>query len=200
MDQTLKTIFFSVKHSLKYFLTDTSGTTNFPKFVGVVMMDEVPIGYCDSHIKRAEAKQDWIRKLFKLDPKFRDWYSEKCLYNHQLFEANINVVKQRLNQTEGSLILQSMTGCEWDDESGEVKGFDQYGYDGEDFISLDLQAETWITPKAQAIVIKHLWDEDKGRIKRNKDIYMSMCPEHLKKCMYFRTFFGQRTGRVNNTN
>uniref|UniRef100_A0A8C7X0L0 MHC class I-like antigen recognition-like domain-containing protein n=1 Tax=Oryzias sinensis TaxID=183150 RepID=A0A8C7X0L0_9TELE len=96
----------------------------------------------------------------------------------------------------GFHILQRMNGCEWDDERDEVKGFEQFGYDGEDFISLDLQTETWIAPKTQAIVIKHLWDADKERIKNIKYKDISMCRKCLQECIHYGRSFLQRTGRT----
>jgi len=92
-----------VKHSLKYFITATSGVPDFPEFVGAATVNEVQVGYCDSNIKTAEPKQDWMRKLIKDDPQHLEWYSLKCLGNQQVFRANIDGLKQRLNQTEGNV-------------------------------------------------------------------------------------------------
>ena len=45
----------------------------------------------------------------------------------------------------GVHVVQMVGGCEWDDETGEVKGFVLYGYDGEDLMKLDLntRSKTW---------------------------------------------------------
>lgn len=94
-----------MKHSLKYFLTATSGVRNFPEFVGAAVVDEVQVGYCDSKIKTAEPKQDWMKKLIKDDPQHLQWYVLKCSGNQQVFRANIDSLKQRLNQTGGTVIL-----------------------------------------------------------------------------------------------
>lgn len=94
-----------MKHSLKYFLTATSGVPDFPELVGAAMVDEVQVGYCDSKIKTAEPKQDWMRKLIKDDPQHLQWYAQKCSNNHQVFKANIDSLKQRLNQTGGTVFL-----------------------------------------------------------------------------------------------
>ena len=40
-------------------------------------------------------------------------------------------------------VLQRRYGCEWDDESYVTSGYEEYGYDGEDFISLDLNNMRW---------------------------------------------------------
>ncbi|XP_047239107.1 major histocompatibility complex class I-related gene protein-like isoform X3 [Girardinichthys multiradiatus] len=103
---------FPAKHYLRYFLTATHGVPGFPEFVGAATVDEVQVGYCDSNIKTAKPKQDWMRKLIEGDPKHLEWYSQKCLGSQHVFRANIDGLKQRLNLTKESpsvFLLQKMS-------------------------------------------------------------------------------------------
>uniref|UniRef100_UPI0037E7CC22 major histocompatibility complex class I-related gene protein-like n=1 Tax=Semicossyphus pulcher TaxID=241346 RepID=UPI0037E7CC22 len=86
-----------------------------------------------------------------------------------------------------------MNGCEWDDETGEIVGFSQYGYDREDFIALDLQTLTWTAPKPQAFITKVRWDADKDRLEYNKYYYISQFPSWLKMYLHYGRTFLQRT-------
>uniref|UniRef100_A0A3Q3CC76 Ig-like domain-containing protein n=1 Tax=Haplochromis burtoni TaxID=8153 RepID=A0A3Q3CC76_HAPBU len=70
-----------------------------------------------------------------------------------------------------------MYGCEWDEETGEVNGYEQYGYDGEDFISLDLKTVTWVAPKKQALTTRQKWDNDRGWMAQEKNYLTQICPE-----------------------
>lgn len=78
-------------------------------------------------------------------------------------------------------MFQSMYGCQWDDETGEVDGYDQYGYDGEDFIVYDLKTETWIAASPQAVFTKNNWENNKGYMTQNKYYTTQYCPDWLKK-------------------
>ena len=89
-----------------------------------------------------------------------------------------------------------MTGCEWDDETGDVEGFNLYGYDGEDLISLDLKTLTWTALRPQAVQTKQIWDADKTRATRNKVDLTQNLPEVLKMYLNFANSSLQRTGRV----
>ncbi|XP_067468560.1 major histocompatibility complex class I-related gene protein-like [Thunnus thynnus] len=171
----------NVKHSLKFFITMSSGVKNFPDYVVVALVDEVPTGYCDSISKKVEGKQDWSQKMFEDDPQHLEWYTQECLLDQYKYRAHIDILKQQLNQTEGVHIFQKMDGCEWDDETGEVNGFAQYGYDGEDFIAFDLKTLTWIAPKPQAVITKHKWDRDRALNERWNYFLTQHFPEFVKR-------------------
>ena len=89
-----------------------------------------------------------------------------------------------------------MSGCEWDDETGEVTGFNQYGYDGEDFISMDMKTETWIAPTPQSVITKLKWDQDKARLAYNKNFYTQVCPTWLKNYLELGRSSLLRTGDI----
>ncbi|XP_060951566.1 major histocompatibility complex class I-related gene protein-like [Limanda limanda] len=165
-------------HSLKDFLTGSSQVQNLPEFVGVGLVNEVPIGYYDSNTKKVEPKQDWMLKA--TDKQYWERHTLLAFGSQQDFKVNMEILKERFNQTQGLHIYQRMSGCEWNDETGDVKGFMQFGYDGEDFISLDLQTETWIAPTPKSFITKLEWDQDKANLAFIKYYYTQECPSWLK--------------------
>ncbi|XP_028282915.1 major histocompatibility complex class I-related gene protein-like isoform X1 [Parambassis ranga] len=169
----------AVKHTLRYFLTGSSGVSAFPEFMGVVEVNGIQGGYCDADT--FGPKQDWGQSVEAHDPNQVHFYRNEC-YNRKpyFFKEVISTLKQRLNQTEGVHILQLMSGCELDDTTGQVSGFLQYGYDGEDFITLDLNNLTWIASTPKAVITKQSWDTNRERINFNGGFLTEMCPQWLK--------------------
>uniref|UniRef100_A0A8C4H356 Ig-like domain-containing protein n=1 Tax=Dicentrarchus labrax TaxID=13489 RepID=A0A8C4H356_DICLA len=164
-----------------YIFTASSGVPNFPEFVTVGLVDEFQTVHYDSNTRRAEPKQDWMSRVTAEDPQYWERETQACLGKQQAFKANIETAKQRFNQTGGVHVAQRMYGCEWDDDTGEVNGYDQWGYDGEDFIAFDLKTETWTAPVPQAVITKHKWDNNKAEIALYKNYLIRECIDWLKK-------------------
>ncbi|KAI4903912.1 hypothetical protein NFI96_007864 [Prochilodus magdalenae] len=72
-----------------------------------------------------------------------------------------------------------MYGCELD-EDGTTRGYSQDGYDGEDFISLDLNTGTWTAANAKAVITKLKW-EGLGKVARERNYLENICIEWLEK-------------------
>ncbi|KAJ0003685.1 hypothetical protein NQD34_008783 [Periophthalmus magnuspinnatus] len=173
----------AVTHSLTYFYTASRGIPSFPEFVTVGLVDEQPISYYDSTQRREVPKQEWMEQT--ADEEYWEKQTQISRATEQRFKASINTVIQRLNQTEGPHIVQNMYGCEWDDKTGKVNGFNQFGYNGEDYIVFNLETETWIAPKHQAMITKMKWDRDEAKIQKDKMYLTGVCVDWLKKYLEF---------------
>ncbi|KAF5880125.1 BOLA class I histocompatibility antigen, alpha chain BL3-7-like isoform X2, partial [Clarias magur] len=78
--------------------------------------------------------------------------------------------------------LQRMYGCELDDD-GTTKGYNQYAYDGEDFISLNLTTETWSGVIDGTLFIKQKWDPKGDQAKYWTNYLENDCGDYLKDLM-----------------
>ena len=96
----------------------------------------------------------------------------------------------------GDHVVQVVGGCEWDDETGEVKGFAQIGYDGEDFMKLDPNTFTWIALRPEAFPGKLLLDANKELGIQIKIVLTQIFPEQLMKYVKYGRSFLLRKGRV----
>ncbi|KAM4550826.1 major histocompatibility complex class I-related gene protein-like isoform 3-T3 [Fundulus diaphanus] len=168
-----------VTHSLKYFYTASSEIQNFPDFVVVGLVDDVQIVKYDSITNKTEPTQDWMRENF--DQQYWESETQTDLGSQQVYKVNIEIAKQRFSQTDGVHVYQRMYGCEWDDETEDVTGYHQYGYDGEDFLIWDIRENRWIAPKQQAVITTNKWNNDRADLEKNKNYFNQECPEWLKK-------------------
>ncbi|XP_034150579.1 BOLA class I histocompatibility antigen, alpha chain BL3-7-like [Esox lucius] len=170
----------AVTHSLKYFYTGVSGDINFPEFTAVGLVDNGQFMYFDSNTKTAVPKTEWMKRE---GPDYWDRETQTDINKHQVFKNNIQVAKDRFNQSmsTGVHTWMEMYGCEWDETTGVTDGFRQYGYDGEDFVTFDTKTSTWIAPTPEAVITKHKWDNNKALIESWKNYYTQICIEWLKK-------------------
>ncbi len=98
---------------MKYFYTASSGVSDFPEFVGALVVDEIVAVYCDSNKKIIEPKQDWMKKLFDTDPKHLELYTGECVkIQPNYFKTTIYTLKQRFNQSGGTVRFHSYPSLE----------------------------------------------------------------------------------------
>nr|AXY65409.1 MHC class I antigen [Ctenopharyngodon idella] len=170
-------------HSLRYFYTAVSRDIDFPEFTAVGLVDDGQFMYFDSNIMKAVPKTEWIRQNVGAD--YWDIQTQNLIGAHQVFKNNIQIAKERFNQSKGVHTVQRMYGCEWDDETGATNGFDQEGYDGEDFVLLDLKELRYISPVPQGLPTVQKWNNNRAIFENDKQYLSTLCVEWLKKYLQY---------------
>ncbi|XP_061615548.1 major histocompatibility complex class I-related gene protein-like isoform X1 [Phyllopteryx taeniolatus] len=182
-----------VLHTLKYFTTASSQIPNIPDFLLVGYVDDVPTSRYDSKSRKTKPKQDWMNKITADDPHYWERITQNNIGFEQVSKIDIEIVKERFNQTGGVHMVQVMYGCEWDDETDEVDGWQHVSYDGEAFISLEVKTMRWIAAHPQAFVTKLNWDRNELRNQNLKHYFTEICPSYLKKYLTNGRDFLMRT-------
>ncbi|XP_015282968.1 PREDICTED: HLA class I histocompatibility antigen, B-14 alpha chain-like [Gekko japonicus] len=75
--------------------------------------------------------------------------------------------------------LQVFSGCEESGDNRTPRGFAKYGYNGRDFLSLDLATLTWTALSAEANLIKRKWDAERDRGELWERFLAETCVEWL---------------------
>ncbi|XP_068188658.1 major histocompatibility complex class I-related gene protein-like [Antennarius striatus] len=166
-----------VTHSLKAFITVSSGLSNFPDFMVVGLIDDVLIARFDGNTNKLKTTQNWMEKMVADYPEHWSQVTQLFLIHQKPLRALLEIYKEVFNQSEGLHSFQEISGCEWDDETGEVTGFHQFGYDGEDLLVIDLKKETWIALRPEAVVTKDRWNKNKAFTESMKNMVTQQCPE-----------------------
>lgn len=90
--------------------------------------------------------------------------------------------------------MQKLYGCEWNDETDEVDGWEYDAYDGEVVIALtDVKTMTWTAAKQELFITKLKWE--RLRHEYWQYYFTEICPSWLKKFVKYGHDALKRTGR-----
>ncbi|XP_016349965.1 patr class I histocompatibility antigen, B-1 alpha chain isoform X2 [Sinocyclocheilus anshuiensis] len=92
----------------------------------------------------------------------------------------VSVIYHVVSLFSGVHSWQLMYGCELNDD-GTKRGYFQFGYDGEDFVSLDKSSLTWTAASPQAVITKHKWEANRAIAEQQKAYLENTCIEWLQK-------------------
>uniref|UniRef100_A0AAY4CPX9 Ig-like domain-containing protein n=1 Tax=Denticeps clupeoides TaxID=299321 RepID=A0AAY4CPX9_9TELE len=164
-------------HSLQYFYTGVTRGINFPEFTDVGLVDGQPFVYYDSNTRQMIPKVDWIKN--NEGPDYWNSETQNLQREEANFKVEIGTLMQRFNHSSGIHTFLQMFGCEWDVETGATDGYSQFGYDGADFLSMDLRSTSWVAPVKEALITKQEWDGAAAEWEKN---YLTQeCIDWLKK-------------------
>ncbi|XP_077599300.1 class I histocompatibility antigen, F10 alpha chain-like [Stigmatopora nigra] len=166
-----------VIHTLEYINIASSQIPNFPEYLSVAFVDGVQITHYDSKSRTFSPKHDWVNKITDQNSHYWSRSTEICIANQQAFKDSFKIVNERFNRSGGVHTFQIMSGCQWDDQTQEVDGWQNHAYDGEDFISLDLKERRWHALKPQALATIRKWEQ---YYRNYESYYMESCPDYLE--------------------
>ncbi|KAL8213450.1 UNVERIFIED_CONTAM: hypothetical protein K2H54_065403 [Gekko kuhli] len=172
-------------HSLRYFYTMIwAPDQGEPYFIVVAYLDDQLGGHYNSTTRRAVPRVPWIRNVEKDDPLFWDWNTQRAINVEQRMKTDLVNLNSIYNQSRGLYIWQRMNGCELN-KDGSKRGFMQFGYNGEDYLSFDKETLTWTAAVVPAQVTKRQWDADRARCQRRKAFLEEECIGLLQKFLEY---------------
>ncbi|KAK6469562.1 class I histocompatibility antigen [Huso huso] len=139
------------------------------------------IDYYDSINQKKESRQTWMKE--NMDPDYWEKGTKSRKSKEQWFKVNVRILENSLlSLISGPHVLQWMHGCTLDEDNNEkVQGYDQYSYDGNDFLSFDKNDLQWVAPMQPAVVTKQKWDGEKILNQYTKGYLENECIDWLKK-------------------
>nr|ASK05140.1 MHC class I antigen [Pan paniscus] len=131
-------------HSMRYFDTSVSRPgRGEPRFISVGYVDDTQFVRFDSDAAspRMEPRAPWIEQE---GPEYWDRETQISKTNAQTDRGSLRNLRGYYNQSEaGSHTLQRMYGCDVGPDGRLLRGYEQFAYDGKDYIALNEDLSSW---------------------------------------------------------
>ncbi|XP_077585047.1 H-2 class I histocompatibility antigen, K-Q alpha chain-like [Stigmatopora nigra] len=167
-----------VIHTLQHNKWVSSQIPNSPEYSGVIYVDGVQITHYNSKSRTFRPKHDWVNKITDQEPNYWSSKTYICIDNQEAAKVDFKIANENFNQGGRVHTFQIMSGCQWNNETDKVDGWQRYAYDGKDISSLDLSEGRRLTLKKEAPISKESWEQ--SYVQNEKIYYMEICPYYLK--------------------
>ncbi|KAM9447071.1 H-2 class I histocompatibility antigen, Q10 alpha chain-like [Clarias gariepinus] len=175
---------FADTHSLQCLYTGITPGINLPEFTAVGLVDGEQVVYYDSNTRKTILKTEWLKKVNAHYPYYWNRQTQQMLSHQEDLKTLLATVILLYNRTKEVHTLQWMYGCELDDD-GTIRVYMQYGYDGEDFVALDLRTETWIAARYHRVISTANWVSTAGHATYWKSYLEHDCIDQLQLFLSF---------------
>ncbi|KAM9666418.1 LOW QUALITY PROTEIN: patr class I histocompatibility antigen, B-2 alpha chain-like [Trichechus inunguis] len=168
-------------HSMRYLSTAVSRPgRGEPRYIEVGYVDDTQFVRFDSDASnpRMEPRAPWIERE---GPEYWERETRRAKGNAQTFRESLGNTRGYYNQSDnGSHTFQEMYGCEVGPDGRLLRGYDQWAYDGADYIALNEDLRTWTAADKAAQITQRKWEE--ARVAENMKAYLEgTCVEWLRR-------------------
>nr|AEE37113.1 MHC class IA antigen [Chlorocebus sabaeus] len=168
-------------HSLRYFYTSMSRPgRGEPRFISVGYVDNTQFVRFDSDAEspREEPRAPWMEQE---GPEYWDRNTRIFKAETQTFRVGLQNLRGYYNQSEaGSHTIQEMYGCDLGPDGRLLRGYDQYAYDGRDYIALNEDLHSWTAADMAAQNTQRKW-EAAGVAEQMRTYLEDECLEWLRR-------------------
>uniref|UniRef100_A0A8C5NTS2 Ig-like domain-containing protein n=13 Tax=Passerellidae TaxID=1729112 RepID=A0A8C5NTS2_JUNHY len=141
-------------------------------------LDGIPFVRYDSERGWAEPLTQWMKD--GVEPEYWEKQTQINEGNQHVAARNLETLQERYNQSGGLHTVQRLSGCELLSD-GSVRGSRWEGYDGRDFISIDLGSGRFMAADSVAEITRRRWEQDGTVAERHLNYLKHVCPEWLRK-------------------
>nr|ALO78861.1 MHC class I antigen [Macaca leonina] len=146
-------------HSMRYFYTSMSRPgRGQPRFFAVGYVDDTQFVRFDSDAEspRMEPRAPWVEQE---GPEYWDRETRIMKTATQTYRENLRTALRYYNQSEaGSHTFQTMYGCDLGPDGRLLRGYEQFAYDGRDYIALNEDLRSWTAADMAAQNTQRKWE------------------------------------------
>nr|4MS8_A Chain A, H-2 class I histocompatibility antigen, L-D alpha chain [Mus musculus]4MVB_A Chain A, H-2 class I histocompatibility antigen, L-D alpha chain [Mus musculus]4MXQ_A Chain A, H-2 class I histocompatibility antigen, L-D alpha chain [Mus musculus]4N0C_A Chain A, H-2 class I histocompatibility antigen, L-D alpha chain [Mus musculus]4N0C_E Chain E, H-2 class I histocompatibility antigen, L-D alpha chain [Mus musculus]4N5E_A Chain A, H-2 class I histocompatibility antigen, L-D alpha chain len=147
-------------HSMRYYETATSRRgLGEPRYTSVGYVDDKEFVRFDSDAEnpRYEPQVPWMEQE---GPEYWERITQIAKGQEQWFRVNLRTLLGYYNQSAGGThTLQWMYGCDVGSDGRLLRGYEQFAYDGCDYIALNEDLRTWTAADMAAQITRRKWEQ-----------------------------------------